>query len=193
MRGRAYKFATTRNRGFRRPKAGATSPASRGGLSCTNLNDKSSSEPAQVIAVSRAISLPVTLSNGREKPTTETKDTIRKCGNQSRGKSNETARPNCYQCKYRGEIPGNAHSKCLHPSIKHISADPMFELIGMLGSRGISKFGLNLGREEILNPGRNPLGVAGHQHGVESGWFNWPINYDPAWLLSCAGFEEKAA
>ena len=30
--------------------------------------------------------------------------------------------------------------------------------------------------------------VVGHPHGVNSGWFRWPINYDPTWLISCDGF-----
>ena len=33
--------------------------------------------------------------------------------------------------------------------------------------------------------------VAGHEHGIKSGWFMWPINFDPTWLLSCDGFSDK--
>lgn len=28
------------------------------------------------------------------------------------------------------------------------------------------------------------------QHGYDSGWFNWPVNFDPAWLLTCDGFSD---
>lgn len=31
--------------------------------------------------------------------------------------------------------------------------------------------------------------VTGKQHGIDQGWFTWPINYDPVWLLSCDGFK----
>jgi len=24
-------------------------------------------------------------------------------------------KPNCYECKYRGSLPGDCHSRCLHP------------------------------------------------------------------------------
>ena len=29
------------------------------------------------------------------------------------------------------------------------------------------------------------------KHGFDQGWFFFPENYDPAWLTSCDGFEEK--
>jgi len=33
------------------------------------------------------------------------------------------------------------------------------------------------------------LNVKGHPHGVKHGWFNYPWNFDPMWLLECDGFE----
>ena len=33
--------------------------------------------------------------------------------------------------------------------------------------------------------------VEGHPFGVKNGWFSWPHNFDPVWLLSCNGFEGK--
>jgi hypothetical protein len=33
--------------------------------------------------------------------------------------------------------------------------------------------------------------VAGDSHGIRMGWFMWPLNYDPVWLKSCAGFSDK--
>ena len=33
--------------------------------------------------------------------------------------------------------------------------------------------------------------VAGNQHGARMGWFNWPLNYDPTWLVSCDGFSDN--
>ncbi len=63
-------------------------------------------------------------------------------------------KPNCYDCKHRGSIPGDAHSKCKHP-------DP------------------------------DSLDIEGHEHGKKHGWFYWPVNFDPTWLLRCDGFEVK--
>lgn len=190
MSDRQYRLSKGRNRGFRRPKAGAFSPASVGESSCDQSRESSSGQ-AQVIAVSRAISQGVPPSNGREQLTIETNDATHNACNQSRGESTKTARPNCYQCKYRGEIPGNAHSQCLHPKVAQITNDPLCQLVGLLGSRGIAALGVNLGRDKVLNPGKNPLGISGHEHGINGGWFNWPINFDPGWLLTCDGFEAK--
>ena len=60
-------------------------------------------------------------------------------------------KPDCYKCKYRREIPGDAHSKCMNKK-----AD-----------------------------------VVGYFHGAKQGWFWWPYNFDPTWLVSCNGFEKK--
>ncbi len=31
----------------------------------------------------------------------------------------------------------------------------------------------------------------GDPRGIRSGWFSWPYNFDPAWLVSCDGFKSK--
>jgi len=59
-------------------------------------------------------------------------------------------KPNCYECKHRGEVPGSAHSSCNHPT---------------------------------------GLKIKGNEHGIRSGWFNHPNNFDPVWLEECDGFE----
>lgn len=35
--------------------------------------------------------------------------------------------------------------------------------------------------------------VKGHPHGIRRGWFLWPVNFDPVWLLSCDGFTDDPA
>lgn len=35
--------------------------------------------------------------------------------------------------------------------------------------------------------------VTGDPHGIRSGWFFWPLLFDPTWLVSCDGFEEAVA
>jgi hypothetical protein len=74
---------------------------------------------------------------------------LRKVGNMDQ--------PNCYTCKWRRPIPGNAHSWCAHP--KTSAADE--------------------------------LAIRGNQHGIQHGWFFWPIDFDPVWLENCTGYEEK--
>lgn len=33
--------------------------------------------------------------------------------------------------------------------------------------------------------------VIGNNHGIANGWFIWPFNFDPTWLVSCTGYETK--
>jgi hypothetical protein len=62
----------------------------------------------------------------------------------------------CYECEFRGTIPGNAHSKCTHPYWKDNN-------------------------------------VTGDPHGIKSGWFFFPFNFDPTWLLTCDGFKQNGS
>jgi hypothetical protein len=75
-------------------------------------------------------------------------------------------KPDCYKCKHRRNIPGDAHSSCAR------IGDPF------------------LGFATVMS-GKNPLNIKANQYGVERGWFNWPLNFDPIWLESCDGFEKK--
>ena len=86
-------------------------------------------------------------------------------------------KPNCYECKYRGTIPGNAHSCCNHPELGGKS-DNQFSAMAA------TMTGKYLAAEAKLN-------VVGDPHGIKSGWFCWPANFDPVWLLACNGFEAK--
>jgi hypothetical protein len=33
--------------------------------------------------------------------------------------------------------------------------------------------------------------VEGHPHGIEKGWFFWPYNFDPVWLVACDSFKAR--
>lgn len=33
--------------------------------------------------------------------------------------------------------------------------------------------------------------AVGSHIGIKHGWFLWPFNFDPTWLLSCSGFAER--
>lgn len=78
--------------------------------------------------------------------------------------------PNCYECKYRGNVPGDAHSCCKYP-------------------------GNNTGMLDLFDDGnrenRKKLNIQGNAHGIRRGWFMWPVNFDPVWLENCDGFEKK--
>lgn len=62
--------------------------------------------------------------------------------------------PLCYMCKYRRNIPGDAHSLCA-------------------GAIAVDQ-------------------VTANAHGVRSGWFWWPFNFDPIWLESCGNYSPVA-
>ncbi len=82
----------------------------------------------------------------------------------------------CYDCQYRGSIPGDAHSCCNHPKVKQDSN--MFgALVEMIQGKNLVAAG--------------ELEIRGHEHGIRSGWFMWPANFDPTWLLNCNGFTPK--
>lgn len=33
--------------------------------------------------------------------------------------------------------------------------------------------------------------VTANEHGVRMGWFLWPFNFDPTWLVSCDSFDPE--
>lgn len=84
-------------------------------------------------------------------------------------------KPNCYECKHRRTIPGNAHSRCEHPNIPTFGA--MANMAALFG-----------GGPPLKVTG---MKVVGDQHGIRMGWFMWPLNFDPTWLKECDGFEAK--
>ncbi len=78
--------------------------------------------------------------------------------------------PDCYKCKYRGMVAGSAHSCCEYPG----------------NDTGILSFFEPKNKENVVK-----LGIKGHPQGIRSGWFMWPVNFDPTWLMECNGFKEK--
>ena len=79
--------------------------------------------------------------------------------------------PGCYQCIYRRDIPGDCHSLCAHPAAKATSS--------------IRSVAMSTGEAAA------ELHVIGNAHGIRSGWFMWPANFDPVWLENCDGFTAK--
>ncbi len=84
-------------------------------------------------------------------------------------------KPNCWDCQHHGSIPGDAHLRCLHPKIGPQSSNEFTAMVDMLAGKT-----RNAAKE---------LGVTGHPTGIARGWFMWPANFDPTWLLTCNGFE----
>lgn len=79
---------------------------------------------------------------------------------------------NCYTCEYRGTIPGNCHSCCKYPG----TSTGMFDYFNHTNSSIALK-----------------LNIRGNPHGIMSGWFYWPINFDPVWLENCDGYKKQGS
>lgn len=82
---------------------------------------------------------------------------------------------NCFGCRYRENIPGDAHSCCKHPDLDPIWRNPLSEIISLSGKR----FGTNI----MINiPTFN---IKRNEHGFTNGYFQWPWNFDPIWMENC--------
>jgi hypothetical protein len=88
------------------------------------------------------------------------------------------SKPNCYECKWRGSVPGSAHSCCKHPKNGWALDDPMLQILSVFAS---------VGRVDPIQA-ETGLHVKGDPGGVAHGWFNWPFDFDPTWLEECDGF-----
>ena len=86
----------------------------------------------------------------------------------------------CYNCKHRGTIPGDAHTMCCHPATGLNKGANVFSVLTD------TLMGLHEDAREQLN-------ITGDPAGIRGGWFMWPANFDPVWLLSCTGFTEHEA
>lgn len=92
-------------------------------------------------------------------------------------------KPNCYECKHRGNVPGDAHSCCKHP--KAGSGDnPLMALMAIFASVGRVA--------PVMGEGAKGLDVKFNDWGVQQGWCTFPYNFDPVWLENCDGFEKRS-
>lgn len=87
----------------------------------------------------------------------------------------KAAPPNCYDCAFRRDVPGSAHSRCAV-----LAEMPKgHELNAMLVFMGNGRYGDGV------------VSVEGHPHGIRSGWCMWPNDFDPVWIRSCNSFKAK--
>ena len=92
------------------------------------------------------------------------------------------SKPNCYECEYKGEVAGSAHSSCNHPSFKKTNNNPILGIMATFAS---------VGRVPPIQVENEETKVVGSEHGIKNGWFNHPFNFDPVWLEECNGFKIK--
>lgn len=94
-------------------------------------------------------------------------------------------KPDCYQCKHRRELVRDTHSKCLHPSTGSREQNEFGDLVATIQAL------VPEGGDEPIAKAAKELGIKANAHGVKQGWFMWPANFDPMWLVACNGFEPK--
>lgn len=151
---------------------------------CATEADTSSPAPVAEASESTAVSPAISpaaqrlQSNGRESPTIETTETQppHKSGDKSGSQSRKTT-PDCYECIYRRDVPGSAHSSCEHPERLYAAKSFMIATLSGVHSDG-----------EVLTVDVGTICIAGKVHGIRHGWFIWPFNFDPTWLVRCSGF-----
>lgn len=101
------------------------------------------------------------------------------------GQEKKQTKPNCYDCKFRREVAGSAHSSCAHPVVGADCSDPFANMMATLASVGRVN--------PVISQKAEKLNVRGNATGIRRGWFNWPWDFDPVWLEHCDGFEQKPA
>lgn len=79
------------------------------------------------------------------------------------------------------QFQGSAHSCCNHPSLKPLEDKPL-KLMATFAS---------VGRVPPIAIASKELNIKGDPWGIKNGWFNFPFNFDPVWLLNCDGYERK--
>ena len=68
----------------------------------------------------------------------------------------------CYSCVHRASVPGDAHIQCM-------------KFQDILGENAFTV---------AAHPNRVDGVPKGDPHGIRSGWFVFPFNYDPTWMRS---------
>lgn len=72
----------------------------------------------------------------------------------------------CYQCKFRTNIPGSDHSRCV--------------VMEKADKKNGGLLGFVVGVTGVL-----PNGIQIHPTGSANGWAIWPLNFDPVWIEKC--------
>lgn len=86
----------------------------------------------------------------------------------------------CYNCRFRDKIPGDAHIRCT--AIKSVATPEKLVMLELL---------LSIGKVELINKETSEPLVKLNAHGVKRGWAAWPLNFDPCWVEACEFFIKK--
>lgn len=81
----------------------------------------------------------------------------------------------CHSCVFKRNVPGDCHITCIHPVVQN-NGNKIKVMMGLMSSDG-QMFADSLGF--TFNP-----------HAVQSGWANYPMNYDPSWMSGTCKLRE---
>lgn len=90
----------------------------------------------------------------------------------------------CYSCKFRGTVPGSAHSSC--NLVKEMAKDSAIDS----GQVAALEIAFLTGKAKIKTEDDEEA-IKLNPHGVKNGWANWPLDFDPIWVESCVMYTEK--
>lgn len=76
---------------------------------------------------------------------------------------------NCYNCKFKCNIAGDTHISCNYPKLDQTQKFNISSLLLITPEQGI----------QLL---KDNFGFSVSTHPIVSGWFNFPINFDPNWI-----------
>lgn len=81
----------------------------------------------------------------------------------------------CYSCKRAVSVPNSAHTECMHPG----------------RYREVPHFMAKIAGGSARTDAPAPLNIEASAESIKAGWFAWPINFDPVWLVRCDGYQER--
>ena len=72
----------------------------------------------------------------------------------------------CLECPFKSPVPGDCHVSCTHP-VANGERQMLLLMLVMTGK---------------FSTIEKALGLKISAYGAESGWANFPVNYDPIWV-----------
>ena len=80
----------------------------------------------------------------------------------------------CYDCKHCWNVAGSHHSSCNHPITEN--GTNIMLMLEIMATGGVNQ---------------ESLKIKASHHGIQHGWVNYPLDFDPIWIDECTGFEQR--
>jgi hypothetical protein len=93
-------------------------------------------------------------------------------------KAKELIKKDCHKCVFKVSIPGNTHISC---NLVQGFREKMF----------IANFCLTTGKTPFVEKDTNKPLMLLNKTGIQSGWCNYPFEFDPIWVTCYLGKEKE--